>query len=139
MPSRCIYCVRKDIILFLWLNKIPLYNLPEASQVALLLKNLPANAGDKRDPGSVFGSGRSPGGGNGNPLQNFCLENPTDRGTLRAIVHRVTKNQTQLKLLGRHSGIDNLLFAGVSYRNVIKLPSFILGFNKICNVTFSIH
>ena len=110
MPSRCIYCVRKDIILFLWLNKIPLYNIPEASQVALLLKNLPANAGDKRDPGSVFGSGRSPGGGNGNPLQNFCLENPMDRGALRAIVHRVTKNQTQLKLLSTQHAYIYIFF-----------------------------
>ena len=110
MPSRCIYCVRKDIILFLWLNKIPLYNIPEASQVALLLKNLPANAGDKRDPGSVFGSGRSPWGGNGNPLQNFCLENPTDRGALRAIVHRVTKNQTQLKLLSTQHAYIYIFF-----------------------------
>jgi len=39
-------------------------------------------------------SGRSPGEGNGNPLQSSCLQNSMDRGTLRAIVHRVTKNQT---------------------------------------------
>ena len=51
-----------------------------ASQVALVLKNPPANAGNKRDKGSILGSGRSPGGGNGNPLQYSCLENPMDRG-----------------------------------------------------------
>ena len=50
-----------------------------ASQVELLLKNLPANAGDKRDAGSIPGWGRSPGEGNGDPLQYSCLENPTNR------------------------------------------------------------
>ena len=47
-----------------------------SSQVALVVKNLLANAGDVRDIGSVFGLGRSPGGGHGNPPQYFCLENP---------------------------------------------------------------
>ena len=46
------------------------------SQVVLVVKNLPANAGDERDVGSILGSGRSPGGENGNPLQYSCLENP---------------------------------------------------------------
>ena len=45
-----------------------------------MAKNLPANAGDKRDTSAIAGSGRSPGGGHGNPLQYFCLENPMDRG-----------------------------------------------------------
>ena len=48
----------------------------QASQVVLVVKHPPANAGDLRDMGSIPGSGRSPGEGNGNPLQNFCLENP---------------------------------------------------------------
>ena len=51
-----------------------------ASQVALVIKNLPANAGDVRDMGSISGLGRSPGGGHGNPSQYACLENPLDRG-----------------------------------------------------------
>ena len=51
-----------------------------ASQVALVIKNSPANAGDTRDMGSIPGSGRSPGRGHGNPLQYSCLENPLDRG-----------------------------------------------------------
>ena len=51
-----------------------------ASQVVLVVKNSPANAGDVRDKGSVPGSERSPGGGHGNPLQYSCLENPMDRG-----------------------------------------------------------
>ena len=50
-----------------------------ASQVALTIKNMPANAGDIRDLGSIPGSGKSPGGGLGNPLQYSCLENPMDR------------------------------------------------------------
>ena len=48
--------------------------------MALAVKNLPANAGDIRDLGSIPGWGRSPGGGNGNPLQYSCLENPIGRG-----------------------------------------------------------
>ena len=58
-----------------------------------VVKNLPAKAEDR---GSIPGSGRSPGGGNGNPLQYLCLENPMDRGTWWATVHGVTKSQTQL-------------------------------------------
>ena len=53
-----------------------------------------ANAGDARDAGGIPGSGRSPGGGNGNPLQDSCLENPTDRGAWRATVHGVTESDT---------------------------------------------
>ena len=59
-----------------------------------MVKNLPVNAGDVRDVGSIPGSGRSPGGGHGNPLQYSSLENPMDRGAWRATVHRVTKSQT---------------------------------------------
>ena len=61
-----------------------------------MVKNLPANAGDKRDAGSILGSERSPGEENGNPLQDSCLENPMDRGTRRAIVHGITKSQIGL-------------------------------------------
>ena len=55
------------------------------------LKNLPVNAGDLRDTGSNPESGRSPGGGHGNPLEYSCLENPMDRRTWWATVHRVPK------------------------------------------------
>ena len=68
-----------------------------ASQVVLAVKNPSANAGDMRDLGSIPGSGRSPGGGNGNLLQYSCLKNPMDRENWQATVHRVAKNQTQLK------------------------------------------
>jgi len=73
------------------------------SPVALVVKNPPADAGDIRDAGSIHGSERSPGGGHGNPLQYSCLENPMDRGAWRAILHRVTKSQTQLKWLSKHA------------------------------------
>ena len=68
--------------------------------MALVVKNPPANAGDIRDASSIPGSGRSPGGGHGNPLQYSGLENSTDRGAWRATVHRVAKSQTRLK--GQH-------------------------------------
>ena len=62
------------------------------SQVALVVKNLPVNAGELREVGLIPGSGRSPGGGNGNPLQDSCLENPMDRGAWWATVHGITKS-----------------------------------------------
>ena len=65
-----------------------------ASQVALAVKNPPANAGDVRDGSIIPGSGRSPGGGHGNPLKYSCLENPKDRGARQATVHGVAKTQT---------------------------------------------
>ena len=57
-----------------------------ASQTALVVKNLPANAGEIRDVGSIPGLRRSPGEENGNPLQHSCLENPMDRGAWQATV-----------------------------------------------------
>ena len=63
-----------------------------------MIKNWPASAGDEEDTGSVPGSGRSPGGGHGNPLQYSCLENPMDRGAWWATVHGVSKSQTWLNM-----------------------------------------
>ena len=57
----------------------------------IVVKNLPANAEDTRDAGLTPGSGRSPGGGNGYPLQYSCLENPVDRGACWAVVHGVAE------------------------------------------------
>ena len=59
-----------------------------------MVKNPPAKVGDVRNAGSIPGSGRFPGEGQGNPLHYSCLENPIDRGAWRAIVHGVTKSQT---------------------------------------------
>ena len=74
-----------------------------ASQVALVVKNPPTNAGDLRDMRSIPGLGGSPGGGHGNPLQYSCLENPMDRGAWWATVHRVAKSWQWLKQLSRHA------------------------------------
>ena len=62
--------------------------------MVLVVKNPPANAGDIRDTGSVPGLGRSPGGGHGNPLQYFYLENSMDRRAWLATVHGVTNSWT---------------------------------------------
>ena len=83
----------------------------EGFQVALVVKKLPASAGDTRDTRSIPGSGRSPGGVHGNPLQYSCLENPTDRGDWQAMAigsQRVTDTTevTQQAHIGR---TENLL------------------------------
>ena len=76
------------------------------SQVALVVNNPPVNTGDAGDVGSIPGSGRSSGEGNGNPLQYSCLENPMDREAWQTIVHGVANSQTQLKPLSTcQSGI----------------------------------
>ena len=66
-------------------------------------KESACNVGDGGESGSILGLGRSPGGGNGNPLHYSSLENPMDRGAWQSIVHRVAKNQTQLKQLSVHT------------------------------------
>ena len=63
-----------------------------ASQVMLVVKNQPANAGGIKEMSSIPRLGRSPGAGHGNPLQYFCLENPMDRGAWWATVHGVTES-----------------------------------------------
>ena len=68
-----------------------------ASQVSLVVKNLPVSAGDIRDVGSIPGSARSLGGGHGNPLQCSCLKNRMDRGAWRTTAHGMTKSKTQLR------------------------------------------
>ena len=87
--------LRKSIICHLWTRlKLTLAtDGVRASQAVLVVKNLPAIAGDIRDTDSMPGSGRSPGGRHGNPLQYSCLENPMDRGAWQATVHGVAKSQ----------------------------------------------
>ena len=80
-----------DSIIWICYN---LHNHSWASQVALVVKNLPANAGDIRDVDLIPGSGRSPGGGHGNPPQYSCLQNSMNRGAWQAMVHGVAKSQT---------------------------------------------
>ena len=62
--------------------------------MALVIKNLPVNAGDVREVASIPGLGRSPGGGNDNLLQYSCLENPMGRGARQATVHGVAESDT---------------------------------------------
>ena len=68
-----------------------------ASQVVLVVKNLPVNAGDMRDSRLIPGLGRFPGGEHDNPLQYSCLESLMERGGWGATVQKVTKSRTQLK------------------------------------------
>ena len=70
--------------------------------MVLVVKNTPTNAGDIRVAGSIPGSGRSPGEGNGHPLQYSCPENPMDREAWQAAVHWVAKSRTQLKWQHAH-------------------------------------
>ena len=74
--------------------------LPGVFQVAPVLKDPPANAGDIAELALTPGSGRCPGGGHGNPLRYSCLENPMDSEAWQATVLRATENQTRLKPLG---------------------------------------
>ena len=74
------------------MKHLPRDGFPGGAEV----KNSPANAGNARKAGAIPGLGRSPGEGNGNPLQYSCLENPMDEGAWWATVHRVTKSQTRL-------------------------------------------
>ena len=77
--------------------------------MVLVVKNLPASAGEIRDAGSTPRLGRSPGGGHGNPLQYSCLENPMDKGAWRAVVHGVTRSQTRLS---KHRGSEASFYDG---------------------------
>ena len=74
-----------------------------ASQVVLVVKNPPANAGDVRGTSSIPGLGRPLRGEHGNPLEHSCLENSTDRGVWKATVHRVAQCQTWLKWRSMHA------------------------------------
>jgi len=73
------------------------FQLFRASQLALVVKNLPANAGNIKDMSLIPGWERSPGGGHGNPFHYSCLKNPMDRKAWWVIVHKITKSLIQLK------------------------------------------
>ena len=91
--------------------------------LVLVVKNPPANAGDVRDKGSIPGSIRSTGGGNGNPLQCSCLENPMDWGIWWA--HRVTKSQTQLKWFSTEHSTTCEYKCKIFQHNISKLDTMI--------------
>ena len=92
-----------------------------ASQVVLVVKNLPANVGDIRDADLIPGSGRSPGRGHGNPLQYSCLGNPIDRGAWQATVHGVANSWT--RLIHPHGRIIFTANKTFSNKVVLSLPS----------------
>ena len=71
-----------------------MWPIHHSSMVALMVKSLPANAGDTRDADSILVLGGSPGEGNGSPLQHSCLENSTEGGAWRAAVHGLAKSRT---------------------------------------------
>ena len=78
-------------------------SFPRAFQVPLVVKNLPASAGDVRDMGSIAGSGSFHGEGHGSPLQYSCLENPRDGGAWWAAICGVAQSRTRLKRLSSSS------------------------------------
>ena len=85
-----------------------------------MVKNLPASVGDIRDTGSIPGSGRSPAGGNGNPLQYSCLEDPMDRRAWWAKVHMIAKSQTRLKRFNTHTESIHSLLGLVLSINLLR-------------------
>ena len=98
-------------------------NVCWASQVVLVVKNLLASTGDLTDASnvdSIPGSGRSPRGGHGNPVQYSCLENPMDRRAWRATVHRVAKSQTWMKWLSMHANVCQM-DGWIVLRNIIYM------------------
>ena len=96
--------------------------------MALVVKNLPTNAEDIRDAGSIPGLGRSPGGGHRNPFQHSSLENPMDRGAWWATVYRVKKGRTQLKRLSTHACMLKYIIGETNknWNNQGKLPVILM-------------
>ena len=91
--------------LTLWIITLFLIVTLWASQVALVVKNPPDNAGDIREMGSILGSERTPGGRDWHPFQYSCLKNHMDRGVWLAMVHGVAKSWTWMKQFSMHSHI----------------------------------
>ena len=81
-----------------------------------VVKNSPANAGDASDVGSIPGSGRSPGVGNGNPLQYSCLGNPMDSGVWWG--HKES-DITELLSIHTHPGVNHLLDSGLPWKMIL--------------------
>ena len=111
-------CEGFNFSIFLWMPIIIW-----ASQVVLVVKNPSANAGDVREVDLLLGSGRSPGGGHGNPLQYSCLENLMEGGAWQAKVHRVAKSQTWLKWLNMHACITIICLSYYRYLTVHEIVS----------------
>ena len=82
--------------------------------MVLIVKKLPANAGDIRDAGLI------PGGRHGNSLQYSCLENPKDRGAWQATVYRVIKRRTRLKQLSTHRTAQHSIMCALTCYQHLK-------------------
>ena len=102
------------------------------SQVAPVVKNLSANAGDFRHVSSIPGWGRCPGEGNGNPLQYSRLENPMDRGAWRATVHGVAKSQTRLSM---RTSLSHSSLMTVKQMGEVRFQNFSL-YKDVCICNF---
>ena len=106
--------------------------------MVLVIKNPHANARDIRDAGWNCGLGRSPGGGNSNPMQYSCLVNPMDRGAWQATVHGVTKTQTRLKWLSTHTHkhTDTHTHTCCSFEDGIFVPFWeVWAWRNLCDIT----
>ena len=97
----------------------PQYWAFRTSPTALVVKSLPASAGDLREVDLIPGLGRSPGEGNGHPVQYSCLGNPKERRAWWSMVHRVTKSRTQLEWLSRHTHTEPSVLAIIHYSEVL--------------------
>ena len=120
LPLMCCLCRHPNVF-----SLAPLRG--RVSQVALVVKNPPANAGDIRDVGSIPGLGRSPGGGHGNPLPYSCLKNAMDRGPWQAMVHGLTKSWTILEQLITHA-----LLIGRCYYYYYFHSEAVMGTSPLC-------
>ena len=101
----------------------------------LVVKNPPTSAGDTRDAGSILGSRRSPGVGNGNPLQYSYLGNPMEKRAWWATVHSITKSWTRLKKLSAHTqpfSLCSLLNIYLQYPPLIQLKTNALLYGPNC-------
>ena len=103
-----------------------------ASQVALMVKNPPAKAGDMRDSISIPGSGKSPREGHSNPLRYSCLENPMGRGAWWAAVRRVVMSQTLLKRPSMRAHTPHVIFKTL----ILLLMGFVYLLLFVCKLTF---
>ena len=106
-----------------------------------MVKNLPANARDMRDSGSIPGSGRAAGGGHGSPLQFSCLENPMDRRAWHTTVHRVAKSWVWLKSLSTHAPVHQQAFSMSTWCPLeVKAPSsWISKMLTYCNILIKLQ
>ena len=97
--------------------------------MALVVKNLPANVGDARDLGSIPGLGRSPAGGNGNPLQYSCLENSKERGTWQGVIQGAAKSRIQWS-----THTEQTTTRGKEYQEVSSIQARIFVFFVHCYI-----